>query len=184
MAYEDTVRESLSLLDNEEIASRLRSGGMTEEAQQVAKKILIERGADISAIDERPPTPLADKPSSANASSTQGKGVVEPKESDAAFLSRCFHGKAKLSDAFWVLWIAIAIVIAFPVGVLSGMLKGTAAGHVVNLFGALALFGALVFRDISIWRCAPNASLFWGVVARIWIGLSYGIFLAVVFFKP
>lgn len=177
MAYEDTVRESLSLLDNEEIAARIRSGGMTEEAQQVAKKILAERGGNISADD----VPAALSPD--KAITQEEKAVAKPKESDSAFLSRCFHGKAKLSDAFWVLWIAIAIVIVLPFAVLSGVLKGTAFGPVVSVLGAVVLFGALVFRDISIWRCAPNAPVLWGVVARIWIGVSYAFLLAVFLFR-
>lgn len=157
-AYEDTVRGSLSHLEDDELISRLRSGGLTEEAQQIVKDLLEERG--LGNIIPAPAEPTSHP----------------PKETDSAFLSRCFRGAASLGDAFWVLGISIWLILGLPIILLSSFTKGTVFGAVFAALGALVLFIALVFRDISIWRCAPNAKvIFWGVAARIWVGLSYGL---------
>lgn len=163
-AYEDTVRASLSHLEDDELISRLRSGGLTEAAQQIVKDLLVERG-QVNII------PTLAEPTSR-----------PPKETDSAFLSRCFRGAASLSDAFWVLGFSIWLVLGLPIILLSSFTRGTAVGTVFASLGAMVLFIALVLRDISIWRCAPNAkAIFWGIAARIWIGLSYGLTAIAIF---
>lgn len=45
--YQETVRRSLSLLENEELLARLNEGGLTTEAAEIAQSILRERGYHI-----------------------------------------------------------------------------------------------------------------------------------------
>lgn len=42
--YQETVRRSLSQLENEELLARINEGGLTEEAARIARSILQERG--------------------------------------------------------------------------------------------------------------------------------------------
>ena len=161
-AYGDTVRTALSALEDDELLARYRTGGLTEEAQEIAKQILAERGkATPNLVGPSTPTPVTGK---------------EGKSSDAAFLANCYGGKASLSDAFWALGAGIWVAIGIPVAILTGLLKDVPLGSTVKILGGCVLLAALLFRDIAIWRCAPNSkSVFWGVAARLWIGLSYGL---------
>ncbi len=45
--YENTVKDSLSRLDSEEIIEKLKKNYLTDEAKVVAEEILLERGIDI-----------------------------------------------------------------------------------------------------------------------------------------
>ena len=46
--YSETVRFNLDRLDNEEIAQKIKNKALTDEALEIAKSILIERGIDAS----------------------------------------------------------------------------------------------------------------------------------------
>ena len=142
-AYGDTVRTALNALEDDELLARYRTGGLTEEAQAIAKEILAVRGKA---------TPNLVSPSAADeAPDKQGKS------SDAAFLANCYSGKASLSDAFWALGAGVWVAVGIPVAILTGLLKETPFGLTVKVLGGCALLAALLFRDIAIWRCAPNS---------------------------
>lgn len=154
-SYTATVHDSLSRLESDALVERIRSGSLTDEALQIATRILSERGVAVPAIEE----------SATEVNASQAKR--QAKRSDGQFISDCLQGTASLNDAFWTLGLGIWIVIGVPTALLQSTL------------GGIALLVALVFRDIAIWRCAPNAKrVFWGVAARAWVFLGYGIGLA------
>ena len=170
-AYGDTVRATLSQLEDDELIEKIRTGSLTEEAHQVAAEILAQRGANASPVVE--PTVVM--------------GHLAPKQtkgSDVAFLSRCFRGSASLNDAFWVLGLGILVGLAAPVLIVSSFLRGSIVGTAIGVLGWVAVIAASIFRDISIWRCAPNAkNPIWGIAARLWIFLSYGLVLVFAVFR-
>lgn len=154
-SYTEIVQESLSQLENEDIFEKIRSGSLTDEAQQIATRILGERGIAAPATEDFVAEVVAPSKKS------------HAKESSGEFLSRCFRGKASLNDAVWTLGVGLWIAVGIP----AALLKATP----VPWLGGIVLLISLLFRDIAIWRCAPNAKrVFWGIAARAWIFLSNG----------
>ncbi len=49
--YANSVKQSLSRLDDEEILEKIKSNSLTDEAKEVAEKILLERGLDVNDPD-------------------------------------------------------------------------------------------------------------------------------------
>lgn len=170
-AYGDTVRATLSQFEDDELIEKIRAGSLTEEALQIATDILAQREANA--------------PSTGNPTAVVGHLAPKPStKSDAAFLSRCFRGSASLNDAFWVLGLGILLGLAVPIIIVSSFLKGSIVGTAIAILGGMAVFAAVIFRDISIWRCAPNAkNPFWGVAARSWICLGYALVLGRIVFR-
>ena len=170
-AYVDTVRATLLQFEDDELIEKIRTGSLTEEAQQVATDILAQRGTDVA----RSVKPIV------------VVGHLAPKQttkSDVAFLSRCFRGSASLNDAFWVLGFGWLLGLAIPVLVVSLFLRGSIFGTAIAVLGSAANIAAFIFRDISIWRCAPNAkNPIWGIAARLWIFLSYALVLVFLIFR-
>lgn len=168
MAYSDSLRENLDMMADEELLSRVKAGTLTAEAQKIAIQLLSARGRSVE-----------DETTDASSPSREKK---KPKESDRVFLGRCIAGKASLNDAFWVLGLGVWLAIGAPVAVLASLTKETPLGPVVSVLGGLLLLIALTFRDICIWRCAPNAKwIAWGVIARTWVALSWFLFVASLF---
>lgn len=59
--YANSVKQSLSRLDDDEILEKIKSNSLTDEAKEVAQKILLERGLDVNNPDSlrriEPPAP-------------------------------------------------------------------------------------------------------------------------------
>lgn len=101
---------------------------------------------------------------------------MTPNESRKSLLSlffapelRAWHGRMSLPVVFWEYGVAISTALA--------TLQATAleAGQmafqqVLILISAGYTFWILV----AIWRCAPNAAPFWGVLAR-WSTIAWGL---------
>ena len=90
------------------------------------------------------------------------------------FFARCWNGKARLWQAFWICGVAGKFLVLAVLGALLWVLwRGPQDAVLVNVVFVGGLLGYLTFASVSIWRCAPNVSLApLGVLARVVVVLS------------
>lgn len=89
---------------------------------------------------------------------------------------RAWRGRMSLPRVFWGYGVATSLTLA--------ILHSTALD-----LGQMALQQALIFISaaytiwilVAIWRCAPSAGQFWGVLAR-WLTVAWGLNTAFVLF--
>jgi hypothetical protein len=89
---------------------------------------------------------------------------------------RVWQGRMSLTTVFWGYGVAMSMTLA--------ILHATALDE-----GQLALQQALILISaaytvwilVAIWRCAPNASPFWGTLAR-WLTVAWGLNTTLVLF--
>jgi len=81
---------------------------------------------------------------------------------------RCWHGKARLWQAFWLVGMLGKLLVVTIVTPAAYMLMGVPEEDVLAYVLFAPLFGGyLLFASVSIWRCAPNANhAIWGLGAR------------------
>jgi ABC-type transport system involved in cytochrome c biogenesis permease component len=90
------------------------------------------------------------------------------------FFARCWSGKARLWQAFWLCGVAGKfLLIAFIAALAPLVWHGQEDNMLVDvLFGGM-LIAFLIFSSVSIWRCAPNVSLApLGALARVVVVFS------------
>jgi hypothetical protein len=161
--YRDTVRQSLSELEDKELLGRVQRGELTEKAMQIATEILTERGLTASA---------SSSPSDVNALSQNRKG----RESDSEFLRRCLNGQARLFEAYWVLGFGVWFAIFIPYLLISEVLDAGGSRSPVTAAGWVLVLLVFAFRDLCVWRCALNTKrVVWSVAARCLVVLGWGL---------
>lgn len=123
------------------------SGELTESAYKVLEKELTKRGIHIP---------------------QRGKVKIYPQS-----LLAHWKGKARLSGAFWFLWVLGNFAFAIATRIVGGE-ELTASGVLVNLIW----LPYLVFAAIAVWRCAFNTGWKgWAYLARAFV-LINGVTLA------
>jgi hypothetical protein len=146
-----SLRENIASLEDDELLQKVRSLSLTDEADSIAREILVSRGI-------QPPE-------------KQVCNFVEdasPKrEPWGAFLKSCLNGSAPLSSAYWgmgFLLIVLSIVMIAGMSFFSGSWIG-------DLFD-FALFTLLVVGSpahvFCVWQCSDNTNLL------LWNGLAKG----------
>ena len=94
--------------------------------------------------------------------------------SNQNFLSRCWNGKARLWQAFWICGIAGKILVLGIIAVIGPLIwHGPEDNMLTNtLLGGL-LLAYLTFALVSIWRCSPNVGLApLGALAKVFVVFS------------
>ena len=89
---------------------------------------------------------------------------------------RAWQGEMALPVVFWGYGVATSMVLV--------ILHGTAldAGQLAFQQVLILVSAAYtVFILVAIWRCAPNANVFWGTLAR-WLTVAWGLNTAFVLF--
>ncbi len=133
--YVEAVRIELEQLSSEVIAAKLKMGYFTEEAANVALKILALRGVEYSdklvTNEETLPPPI-------------GRRVL-------LFVAQCLSGNQDLSTAFWTLGGAILLFTFASIPI--ALLLGDGFLIVIGLAGSL-------LHAISVWRCAKNTKIY------------------------
>ncbi|MCA3040659.1 MAG: hypothetical protein ING73_00985 [Rhodocyclaceae bacterium] len=99
------------------------------------------------------------------------------------FFARCWGGKARLWQAFWICGVAGWFLVLAVLGALLWVLwRGPEDTVFANIISIGGLFGYLAFASVSVWRCAPNASLApLGALARVVVVLSLFSFATAAF---
>lgn len=124
-------------LNNEELMRMEASGELTESAYKVLENELNRRGLSIP---------------------QRGTDRASPQS-----LLAHWQGRARLSSAFWFLWVLGNFVFAVTARVVGG-LGWTALGVVINL----AWMPYLVFAAVAVWGCALNTGWKgWAYLARV-----------------
>lgn len=89
---------------------------------------------------------------------------------------RAWQGRMSLPTVFWGYGVAMSMALA--------ILHATAldAGQLAFQQALILISAAYtVWILVAIWRCAPNASPFWGTLAR-WLTVAWGLNTALVLF--
>jgi hypothetical protein len=160
--YRDSVKFEFEKLDSENLAARIRTGGLTDIANAVAVDILQSRGFPVPAASDGP---------------VEVRGVTRTSIMVRVwmFVIRCLRGKESLAAAYWYLG---AIMAAFGILmlVLYEMLRTSPQlGFVGDILLVLWIFGSLV-HGIAVWRCAKNARIYvFGQLAKFSVGLNLGV---------
>jgi len=89
---------------------------------------------------------------------------------------RAWQGRMALPVVFWGYGVATSMALAV-------MYVATLDAAQLAFQQVLILISAVysVWILVAIWRCAPNASLFWGTLAR-WLAVAWGLNAAFVLF--
>jgi hypothetical protein len=96
------------------------------------------------------------------------------------FFLRCWTGTARLWQAYWLLGVAGQLFIMLLLA-----LAGTLFWHSpkddfwFNPTACAVVIAWVIFSGVSIWRCAPNASMpAWGALARtvLILSVAYGAY--------
>ena len=145
--YEETVRLSLEPLESEEIAQRLRGGGLTEPAQAVARQILVARGVTLPA---------------AGAVVEQAADAPKFWEQIDRLCRDAFAGKASLVRAYWGVGGLLYLVFMLAI-----VLYSFGGNWLANL-GLVLASVATLFHTVCVWRCAKNCNTpVFGQVAKL-----------------
>ncbi len=89
---------------------------------------------------------------------------------------RAWRGQMSLPVVFWGYGVATSVALA--------ILHATALEAGQLLFQQVLILSSAVYTFwilVAIWRCAPNASPFWGTLAR-WSTITWGLNTAFVLF--
>lgn len=89
--------------------------------------------------------------------------------SSGNFFVRCWHGNARLWQAFWLVGVLGKLLVVTVATLAAYLLMGAPEEDVlVYLLFAPLLGGYLLYASVSIWRCAPNTKhSIWSVAARV-----------------
>lgn len=90
------------------------------------------------------------------------------------FLSRCWTGKARLWQAFWICGIAGKFLVFGIIAAIGPLIwHGPKDNMLTNILLGGLFLAYLIFALVSVWRCSPNVGLVpLGALAKVFVVLS------------
>lgn len=157
----DPIKETLAMMESEELLERINASLLTEDAYATASAELEKRGIT-------PPPMKVAQPSLAAHKTYSSLPEVEPQRGLVlGFLLDCYRGKKRLWQAFWLLTLFFAVVLAI-IGLAMRVMLPILGPRMAVLLPFFFYCAFVIFINLSVWRCSlRTSSPIWTVLARI-----------------